>query len=141
MSALIGVADAIAFGEVLSLVQTIAMGFGSESVYSLATVLDWWHILAADGGGGLIIGLLIQFLIPKQRLHSTGLVSAVASAVSLGAGASPGREDTIVHFSATLSTVTADKLKLGRSLAHTLFGCGVLQRANLRGVFRVPGRH
>ena len=119
------------------------MGFGSEAVYSLATGLAWWHILAATVGGGLVIGLLIQFLIPGQRLHSvaevieastlrrgrvdlrTGLVSAVASAVSLGAGASTGREGPVVHFGATLSAFTADKLKLGRSLAHTLLGCGV----------------
>ena len=146
LSALIGVAGgacAIAFREVLNLAQTVAMGFGSESVYSLANALPWWHILAATVGGGLIVGLLVQFLIPDRRLHSVaevieasslrqgrinlraGLVSAAASAISLGAGASTGREGPVVHFGATVSAFVAEKLKLGRSLAHTLLGCGV----------------
>lgn len=146
LAALIGVAGgacAIAFRELLDLAQTVALGFGTESVYSLARTLPWWHILSATVGGGLVVGLLVHFLIPGRRLHSvaevieastlrqgridlrTGLVSAMASAISLGAGASSGREGPVVHFGATVSAFVADKLKLGRSLAHTLLGCGV----------------
>lgn len=143
MIGLAGGAGAIAFRETLNLAQTLALGFGSESVYSLAGGLPWWHILIATVGGGLVVGLLVQFLIPGQRLHSvaevieastlrqgriglrTRLVSALASAISLGAGASTGREGPVVHFGATISAFVAEKLNLGRALAHTLLGCGV----------------
>ncbi len=146
LSALIGTAGgacAIAFREVLGLAQTVALGFGSESFYSLANGLPWWRILAATVGGGLVIGLLVQFLMPSRRLHSvaevieastlrqgridlrSGIVSAFASALSLGAGASTGREGPVFHFGATVSAFVAERLKLGRSLAHTLLGCGV----------------
>lgn len=146
LAALIGVGGggcAIAFREVLSLVQSVALGSGVENVYSVAAGLPWWHILGATVGGGLVVGLLVQFLLPGRHLHSvaevieastlrqgridlrTGLVSALASAISLGAGASTGREGPVVHFGATVSAFVAEKLKLGRSLAHTLLGCGV----------------
>ncbi len=140
---LLGGACAIAFREGIALAQTIALGFGSESVYSLAGTLPWWRTLTATVGGGLLIGLMVQFLLPTRRLHSvaevieaatlregkmnlrTGLVSAAASAISLGAGASTGREGPVVHLGATLSAFVAEKLKLGRSLARLLLGCGV----------------
>ncbi|NKB55635.1 MAG: CBS domain-containing protein [Alphaproteobacteria bacterium] len=140
---LLGGACAIAFREAIALVQTGTLGFGSESVYSLAATLPWWRILLSTVGGGLLVGLLVQFLMPTRRLHSVaevieastlkegrinlraGLVSAAASAVSLGAGASTGREGPVVHFGATLSALVAEKLRLGRSLTRTLLGCGV----------------
>ena len=140
---LLGGACAIAFREGIALAQTIALGFGSESVYSLAGTLPWWRILAATVGGGLLIGLMVHFLLPTRRLQSvaeviesatlhdakmnlrTGLVSATASAISLGTGASTGREGPVVHLGATLSAFVAEKLKLGRSLARLLLGCGV----------------
>ncbi|MDD9904177.1 MAG: chloride channel protein [Rhodospirillaceae bacterium] len=154
LAALIGVGGggcAIAFREVLSLAQTVALGSGVENVYSVAAGLPWWHILGATVGGGLVVGLLVHFLLPGRHLHSvaevieastlrqgridlrTGLVSALASAISLGAGASTGREGPVVHFGATVSAFVAEKLKLGRSLAHTLLGCGVA--AAVAGVF------
>ncbi len=146
LSALVGLlggACAIGFREGIALAQTVALGFGSESVYSLAAILPWWHILLSTVAGGLFVGLLVQFLLPSRRLQSvaevieastlregkmsfrTGLVSAVASAVSLGTGASTGREGPVVHLGATLSALVAEKLKLGRSLARLLLGCGV----------------
>lgn len=140
---LLGGACGIAFREAIALVQTGALGFASESVYSLAATLPPWRILLATIGGGLVVGLLVQFLMPTKRLHSvaevieastlregkidlrSGLVSAAASAVSLGTGASTGREGPVVHFGATLSAFVAEKLRLGRSLTRTLLGCGV----------------
>jgi CIC family chloride channel protein len=140
---LLGGACAIAFREGIAFAQTAALGFGSESVYSLAETLPWWRILLSTVGGGLVVGLLVQFLLPTRRLQSVaevieastlregkislraGLVSAAASAISLGTGASTGREGPVVHFGATLSALVAEKLKLGRSLARLLLGCGV----------------
>ncbi len=140
---LLGGGAAIVFREGIALVQSLAFGFDSEYVFSLASKLPWWHILLATTGGGLIVGLLIRFAMPGQRVHAVadvieastlrdgemslrnGLVSALISAISLGAGASTGREGPVVHLGATLSVFVADKLRLGRPLARTLLGCGV----------------
>lgn len=140
---LLGGGAAIVFREGISLVQEIALGFDSESVFTLAGDLPFWRILLATTGGGLIVGLLIHYAMPGGRVHAvadvieaatlrnaemnlrSGIVSAVISAISLGAGASAGREGPVVHLGATLSAFVADKLHLGRALARTLLGCGV----------------
>ena len=71
---LLGGACGIAFREAIALVQTGALGFASESVYSLAATLPPWRILLATVGGGLVVGLLVQFLMPTKRLHSVAEV-------------------------------------------------------------------
>ena len=72
-----------------------------------------------------------------------GLGAAAVSAASIGVGASVGREGPVVHLGATLSSFVATKLRLSRSQAVTLLGCGVascgrslVQRAYCWGVFR-----
>jgi CIC family chloride channel protein len=140
---LLGGGAAIVFREGILLVQTVALGFGTESVYSQAAELPFWRILLATTGGGLVVGLLIRFTMPDRRVHAVsdvieastlrygamsphnGIVSAIASAISIGAGASTGREGPVVHLGATVSAYVAEKLRLGRSLARTLLGCGV----------------
>ena len=47
------------------------------------------------------------------------------NALSLGVGASTGREGPVVHLGAALSAAVARTLKLGDALSHTLLGCGV----------------
>lgn len=47
------------------------------------------------------------------------------SAVSIGSGASVGREGPAVHLGAALSSWVGRRLHLSRSLARTLLGCGV----------------
>ncbi len=140
---LLGGGGAIVFREGISLAQEIALGFDSESVFTLAGQLPWWRILLSTIGGGLVVGLLLRFAMPGQRVHAvadvieaatlrnaemnlrSGLVSALISAVTLGSGGSAGREGPVVHLGATLSAFVADKLHLGRALARTLLGCGV----------------
>jgi CIC family chloride channel protein len=94
-------------------------------------------------GGGLIVGLMVRFLMPGRRPEGVadvvaasalrggriplrnGLWAAAISAVSIGTGASVGREGPVVHLGATLSSFVAEKLHLGRALSRTLLGCGV----------------
>ncbi len=139
----IGGGSAIAFREALGGLQYLFYGFSSESVHTLAAQLAWWHILLATTVGGLIVGLIVEFLMPGKRPHGVaevmeasalkggrmglkaGLGAALVSAVSLGAGASTGREGPVVHLGASLSAFVAARLRLGRSLSQTLLGCGV----------------
>ncbi|MBF0251485.1 MAG: chloride channel protein, partial [Alphaproteobacteria bacterium] len=55
----------------------------------------------------------------------TGLRAAFVSALSIGAGASVGREGPAVHLGAALAGGLAKKLHLTRSLSRSLLGCGV----------------
>ncbi len=139
----IGGGSAIAFREALGGLQYLFYGFSSESVHTLAAQLAWWHILLATTVGGLIVGLIVEFLMPGKRPHGVaevmeasalkggrmglkaGLGAALVSAISLGAGASTGREGPVVHLGASLSAFVAARLRLGRSLSQTLLGCGV----------------
>jgi CIC family chloride channel protein len=134
---------AIVFREGIAFVQLLGFGFASERVHSLASALPWWHILLVTTGGGLAVGLLVKFLMPGGRPEAVadvviasalrggrmplrnGIGAAVISAVSLGTGASTGREGPVVHLGATMSSFVAEKLHLGRALSRTLLGCGV----------------
>jgi CIC family chloride channel protein len=134
---------AIGFRYAIDLVQRLFYGFGGENVATLAAELPWWHLLLAPAVGGLLVGVLIYFVMPGRRPQgvaqvieasalqggrmslTTGLKAAVVSAVSIGAGASVGREGPVVHLGASLGGWLANQLHLGRSLSRTLLGCGV----------------
>ncbi|MGY8957971.1 MAG: chloride channel protein [Alphaproteobacteria bacterium] len=136
----IGGGSAIAFREAIDLFQWNFLGFATGGDIS---TIPWVRVMASTVGGGLLVGLCIRFLVPGRRIHSVsevieaatfhggvirfraGLASAVVSALSLGAGASAGREGPVVHLGATISAFVARKLNLGRSLGRTLIGCGV----------------
>lgn len=136
-------AAVVAFREAIELVQHIFYGTDHERLSQHAAGLVWWHILLAPAVGGLIVGLFVYFLMPNRRpqgvadvveaeqLHGgwmssrVGLLSAIASALSIGAGASVGREGPAVHLGASLGAWLARRLHLTRSLNRTLLGCGV----------------
>ncbi|MDH5559185.1 MAG: chloride channel protein [Alphaproteobacteria bacterium] len=139
----IGGGAAIAFREGLGAVQYLFYGFSSEQVVTHIEGVAWWHILGATTVGGLAVGLIVEFLMPGKRplgvpdvmeasalkggrmSLTSGIRAALVSAVSLGAGASTGREGPVVHLGATVSAWVAKRLRLGRALSQTLLGCGV----------------
>ena len=53
-----------------------------------------------------------------------GIGAAIASAGSIGVGASVGREGPAVHLGATCGAWLAERLHLTRSLSRALLGCG-----------------
>lgn len=133
----------ILFRQVISLVQWLWLGTRSENVYNAAAEISWWIVLLAPAVGGLAVGLLLQHLMPGRRAHGVpdvmearailgcripakvGIVSALISAVSLGAGGSAGREGPVVHLGATLASVLEDYFKLPHASRRTLLACGV----------------
>jgi len=134
---------AIVFREGIAFFQKLSFGSGTERLHSLAAQLPWWHIVLVTTGGGLVVGLMVRFMTPGGRPEGVadvvaasalrggrmplknGVWAAVISAVSIGTGASTGREGPVVHLGATLSSFVAEKLHLGRALSRTLLGCGV----------------
>ncbi len=151
---LIGGGSAIAFREAVALVQGYALEGGETLVLSLLQGLPWWRIVLSTTLGGLVVGLIVEYGLPGRRVHGvadvieasalrdgrmelrTGLGAAVVSALSLGVGASTGREGPVVHLGACLSAAVARRLRLGRAHSRTLLGCGVA--AAVAASFNVP---
>ncbi len=134
---------AILFRKIIGYVQLPWLGTSSESVFTAAANAPWWIILTAPALGGLAVGLFLHFVMPGRRAHGVadviearaltgcripvkvGLGSALVSAVSLGAGASAGREGPVVHLGAMLASALVDLFKLSHAARRTLLASGV----------------
>ena len=134
---------AIGFRYAIDFVQRWGFGFGGEQMATLVGGLPAWRILLVPLLGGLAVGLFVHFLMPGRRPQGVadvieanalrggrmsltdGLKAAVVSAVSIGSGASVGREGPVVHLGASLGAWASKRLHLGRTASRTLLGCGV----------------
>lgn len=147
-------AMSIAFREAIGLVQYLGYGFIAEDAWRLFAELPWYVILLTPAAGGLFVGLYLRWAMPDGRPVGVahvmeasalrggrmslrrGLHGAVANAVSLGAGASAGREGPVVHLGATVGSWAAQKLGLPAGGARILLGCGVA--AAVAAAFNAP---
>ena len=146
LAVLLGLASggaAVLFRGVIALVQNLGFGYSGVGIAGHAAGLPWWQLLLVPCIGGLLIGLFIYHLMPGRRPQGVaqvieasalkggrmslfvGIKAAMASAASIGVGASVGREGPVVHLGATIGSSIAQRLRLGRSLTRTLLGCGV----------------
>lgn len=103
--------------------------------------------------GGLVVGIL-HLYIPERRAHGppdivcavqgmggkiplrSGLLSAVSSILSLGAGASVGQYGPLAHLGATLGSAIAGVSKDNQWMATIGVGCGVA--AAISTAFNAP---
>ncbi|MEJ6398444.1 chloride channel protein [Yoonia sp. 208BN28-4] len=120
--------------------------YGTEDVarlHSFAASLDWWVILLLPIAGGLTVGILLDRFTNDGRVRSVaeviegaalnegrvevrrGLVSAVASMITLSTGGSSGREGPVVHLGAVLSTMVCRLIKANGITGRDLLGCAV----------------
>lgn len=134
---------AIAFRLTLGAVQWLWLGTTQASILEAATNTHWAVILLAPAVGGLIVGWMLVTVVPGRRAHSVadviesralnnsridwrcGLWSAATSAISLGFGASAGREGPVVHLGATVASFLEDRFQFDQVARRTLLGCGV----------------
>ena len=134
---------AIGFRTIIDHVQRFGFGFGGERMVTLVSAMPTWRILLVPTAGGLLIGLFVHFFMPGRRPQgvaevieanalrggrmplAVGLKAALVNAVSIGAGASVGREGPVVHLGASLGAWASKRLHLGRTASRTLLGCGV----------------
>lgn len=133
----------VAFREGVLFFQGQFFGAGDERLYDVVAGLAWWHILLVPTAGGLVVGLLVQYGLSGGRPHGvadvieasalkgghmslgTGLRAGFINALSIGVGASVGREGPAVHLGAAFAAGLAKRLHLTRALSRTVLGCGV----------------
>jgi len=133
----------IVFRELIQFLQHGLFGSKSENLLHAVYSLPWWQVLAVPTATGLVVGLVIYHFLPENRpqgvadvieanaLHGgrmssrVGLKAAIVNILSIGGGASVGREGPAVHLGASLGGWLARRLHLTRSLTRTLIGCGV----------------
>jgi len=145
LAVLIGIISGYAaIGFYLGIAEVLELGFGVDEA-SLATgvsSLPVWLVVGVPVTGGLIVGQLLRF-IPGHQTKGVanvieaaaldngqiglkeGIASATATVISLGSGASMGREGPVVHLGATLAAFVTRTLHLNPAVARTLLGCGV----------------
>ena len=159
VGALVGI-SVVGFREAVDFFQGVFYGFGgfygndSQHLAAIAAELPSWRIVLATTLGGLAVGILVHWLMPERRPQAVadvieanallggrmssriGLTAAAINALSIGAGASVGREGPAVHLGAALSSWIGRRLHLSRQLTRTLLGCGVA--AAVAGSFNAP---
>lgn len=134
---------AVVFRYAIGAVQWLWTGESSERIIEAVSAQPWWVVLLAPVTGGLVVGLLNQFVLTGRRPGSVadvmessarggygltmknGLVSALATVISLGAGASAGREGPVIHLGATLAAVLTGLFRLPPQACRTVLACGV----------------
>ena len=146
----IGVASAyaiIGFRIAIDAVSLLTFGATETSIASGAASLSPWRAWIIPVIGGFAVSGLLYISdrfgwLPEGRAQgvaeviearairdgrislSTGLASAAVSAVSLGAGASAGREGPAVHLGAALASAIDSKFGFTAKDRRTLLGCG-----------------
>ena len=145
----------IAFREAIGLIQYLFFGFSSERFHSNVADTPFWIVLLAPAAGGVAVGLIVHYLMPGRRTRGVadimeasalqrgrmskrgGFGAFAVSAITIGTGASAGREGPAVHFAAFLTTLIPRMLpKLDPTLRRTLLGCGVA--AGVAASFNAP---
>jgi CIC family chloride channel protein len=134
---------AIIFREGIGLVQLLWLGDASENVASAARKIHWLWILFTPTIGGLLVGLALYYFTDMRRTNGIpdviearakggrelkfwpGIGSALITMLSLGSGASAGREGPMVHLGATLAAAITRVIKLPDWSQRTLLACGV----------------
>ena len=128
--------------KLVLLVQFVGYGDASEMRYAeIAAARPAWQLILVLTLGGLLVGVILQFL-PGRRYHGiadvmeacalnsarmparSGIWAALAAAVSLGVGAPLGREGPAVHIGASISAWLAERLGLDHKQSLALLGCG-----------------
>ncbi|MCI0414139.1 ClcB-like voltage-gated chloride channel protein [bacterium] len=150
---LLGGLGATLFKELSTLVQQLFLG-GSGDPVEGALHLPWYQKLLLPFSGGVLAGLLL-YLLPKEAkghgvseimeavtirrgiLNFRGaIVRSASSLMSIGSGASIGREGPIVQIAAAMASKAGQFFRVSKENQSILVGCGVA--AGLAAAYNVP---
>lgn len=136
-------AGGVAFRLTLNGVQWLAFGSGNEMLLTALAGVPDWRVVLAPALGGLGIGLYFHIVLPSRRLLGPAdviegvwrhggvlpvrrtLLGALANALSLGVGASVGREGPIVLLGGALGSGLGACAKFAAAELRVLVACGV----------------
>jgi chloride channel protein, CIC family len=160
LAAIIGLISALATWGFIRMFQYMRLAFRGVSPTSAFLGNDiahypfgYWTILA-PALGGLIVGLIIYTFAPEVGGHGIPavmeavavkggrirrrviVVEAISSSISIGSGASVGREGPIVSINAGIGSAFAKWLKLPESWIRILVACGAT--GGLTAAFNTP---
>jgi chloride channel protein, CIC family len=151
---IVAAAGAVVFRELIELIQQGFFGHSTERLASFVKSLPGWRVVLAPALAGLFVGVFVKFALRDQRSHGVadvieanaihggrmtlrdGLVSAIVSAVSIGGGASVGREGPAIHLGSALASTCGAFFKLDRSQARIILGAGAA--AAIAASFNAP---
>jgi CIC family chloride channel protein len=140
----------LAFKEIIKFVHELLFG----KLGSLISNWGAWTVMLMPVIGGLIVGLMRQFLVPVERHHGVaGIMESVAlaggrlrygrvplksiaAAVSIGSGASVGPEDPSVQIGANLGSFIGQKLRLSADRTRLLVAMGAA--SGIAAAFNAP---
>lgn len=134
-----------ALGFVFMLIWFNETIFGGDHTLlaEAAATSPWWLLLLAPTAAGALVGLTLKYygrdctafgvadVIEARALRQgridpvRGALSTFAALVSLGGGASVGREGPVVVAGASFAAVASNLFRLSPLEARTVLGCGV----------------
>lgn len=156
LAALVGVLGglgAVGFKELSTAAQRFFIG-NEPNVLDAALALPWYWRIGVPTIGGILAGLVLYLSPEKAKghgvseimeavtirrgvLHFRGaLVRSFSSLMSIGTGASIGREGPIVQISAATASKVGQFLRVSKDNASIIVGCGVA--AGLAAAYNAP---
>ena len=144
---LVGIAAgsaAVAFRFAIIHLQTWVYGTDDvATIHTFAASLAWYWVLTIPIVGGLVVGLLLHHFTDDARVKSVaeviegaalydgrvkrkqGLISSLASMITLSTGGSSGREGPVVHLAGVMSSYVARWINADGIHGRDLLGCAV----------------
>lgn len=144
---LVGIAAgwaAVLFRMCVTALQSLVYGTdNTREIHSFASQLDWYWVLIIPICGGFVVGQLLHHFTDDARVKSVaevieaaaltegrvqrkqGLVSSLASLITLSTGGSSGREGPVVHLAGVMSSYVARWINADGIHGRELLGCAV----------------
>ncbi len=134
---------AVGFVFGLGVLHGLIYGGAEGSLAAAAAASPFWVVMGAPILGGLAVGLILRAgcgdrppmgvadVIEARALRharidpKAGALSTLTAMISLGCGASAGREGPVVVAGAAISSLVGDRLRLSALDSRTILGCAV----------------
>jgi len=123
-------------------------------IIGAATNLSWYIVVLIPVLGGLVVGPIVSILAPETRgagvpevinavasrqgiiRHRTTFYKIISTVISIGSGASVGREGPIVHIGSSVGSSIAQLIRLSPEWRSVFLACGAA--AGIAATFNAP---